>query len=344
MKAALLIEPGRIEIHDIDVPRIKSSEVLIEVKSCGVCATDVKKYTGDSKTPNLPFILGHEPAGLIVEVGSGVSNSLKPGMRVAVAPVILCGVCHFCRSGIAFSQGMGMCSNYKVLGNTIDGAFAEYLIAPAVNVYPIPDDLPFKNAAIIEPVAACINGAQRTNPEIPGSIVVIGAGFMGLICTQILKILGNQVIVTDPIEDRRKLALSIGADLVLDPTSGDLNKTVLEITNGHGANGVIVAIGSKAIVEQGLSLLRKGGKIVLLASAQSGVKFEVDLNKLHYDQSVIIGSLSYTGPGYLWAIDLLTKNKLATELLITQSGPLEKTQEFLEMTSKRQGIKKVILL
>ena len=237
-----------------------------------------------------------------------------------------------------------MCSNYKVLGNSIDGAFAEYLVAPAVNVFPIPDDLPFKSAAIIEPVAACINGVQRTNPELPGTVVVIGAGFMGLICVQLLKILGNRVIVTDPLEDRRNLAISIGADLTLDPTLGDLNKSILKITNGQGAEGVIVAIGSKAIVEQGLSLLKKGGKIVLLASALSGTKFEVDLNKLHYDQSIITGSVSYTGPGYLWAIDLLTRNKLATELLITQSGPLEKTHEFLEMTRKKQGIKKVVLL
>lgn len=343
MKAAALVKPKSIEIIDTEIPKPGNSDVLIEVKSCGVCATDVKKYTGDSKAPFYPFILGHEPAGVIVESGQDVGDSLKPGTRVVVAPVITCGECYACKSGAAVSQGMGMCSNYKVIGYSMNGAFAEYLVVPASVVYPIPHQLSFRDAALVEPVAACANGVMRIKSQTPGIVAVIGAGFMGLVSIQLLKLLGNQVIAVDLMEERRQLAAKLGADLVIDPAGEDALQKTLDFSNNRGVEGVICAIGNRSVTEQGLSMLMKGGTMVLLASAPAGTRFEVDLNKLHYDQSYITGSVSYTGAGFQWVIRLLSQGQLAADALITHSGALEKTSEFLEMTGNLQGIKKVIL-
>jgi 2-desacetyl-2-hydroxyethyl bacteriochlorophyllide A dehydrogenase len=344
MKVALLTEPRCIKLEDIEIPRPRPTEVLIRLKSCGVCATDVKKFTGSSKAPQYPFILGHEPSGVVVECGQEVTSTLKPEMRVAIAPVILCGKCYSCRSGITLSQGMGMCQDYEVMGFSVTGAFSEFVVAPMENVYPIPDRLSFTDAALIEPVAACANGVLRVNSHLPGTIVVIGAGFMGLVCVQLLKLLGNRVISTDLVEDRRQLALNLGADFALDPSKEDPVDQIRALTGEKGADGIICAVGSSAITEQGLAMLGKGGTLVLLASAPHGTKFEVDLNKLHYDQSVITGSVSYTGASYQWAMDLLSDHKLDTASLITHTGPIEKTADFLEMTEKAIGLKKVILL
>jgi len=343
MKAALLIQPGKVEIREVERPKTGPMEVLVKIKSCGVCATDVKKFTGASAAPHLPFILGHEPAGVIVEVGQGVGPELAPGARVAVAPVFVCDQCYGCRTGLAYSQGMGMCEDYQVLGYSIDGAFAEYAAVPVRHVHVIPDELSFRDASLIEPVAACINGALRATHLPPGTVVVIGAGFMGLATIQILKLLGNRVIASDLREERRQLALKMGADEVLDPGTEDVVQRVRGLTNGRGADGVLCAVGGKALTEDALAMLAKGGALVLLASAPAGTKFEVDLNRLHYGQAVVTGSVSYTGPGYQWSLELLSQGRLDVDTLITAVGPLEETGHFLEMTRALDGLKKVIV-
>lgn len=344
MQAALLVQPGEIVVKDVPRPQAGPLEVVIEIRSCGVCATDVKKFAGLSKTPKLPFILGHEPAGVVAEVGEGVEPELAPGTRVAVAPVFTCGYCFSCTSGLAYSHGMGMCDNYQVLGHSIDGAFAEYVVAPAKHVHPIPDTLSFRDATLIEPVAACANGAMRAARVPPGTVVVIGAGFMGLVTIQLLTILGTRVIASDLQDERRRLALRLGAVAALDPGAEDVVASVRAATHGRGADGVVCAVGGKAVTEQGLAMLAKGGTLVLLASGPGGTRFEVDLNKMHYDQSVITGSVSYTGLGYQWSMELLSRGLLDVDTLITAVGPLEDTQRFLEMTRDLSGLKKVVLI
>ncbi len=343
MTAALLVEPRRIEIREVEIPVPGPHEVLVQLKSCGVCATDVKKYTGDSKAPHMPFILGHEPAGIIRETGAAVNPLYKADLRVAVAPVVTCGTCYACRTGLTLSQGMGMCDHYEVLGFSSDGAFAEYIVAPASNVYPIPDQLSFRDAALIEPVSACANGVLRASNRNPGTAAVFGAGFMGLVMVQLLRLLGHRVIALELVEERRRLAEKLGADVVLNPGGTDAIKDIRELTEGRGADQVICAVGGKAITEQGLSMLAKGGTLVLMASAQHGTKFEVDLSKTHYDECSITGSVSYTGYSWQWATELLRDHKLDVDTLITSAGPLECVSEYLQMTKDAVGIKKVVL-
>lgn len=344
MRAALLIEPGEVVVREIEAPKPGPSQVLVDVRSCGVCATDVKKFTGASTPPQLPFILGHEPAGIIREVGMGVRPPLTPGTRVAIAPVFTCGYCYGCRSGQVASEGMGMCENYEVLGYSIDGAFAEAVVAPAQHVYPLPDDLSFRDAALIEPVAACINGVRRVTPSPPGNVVVVGAGFMGLVSVQLLHLLGNRVIASDLLEERRQLALALGADRVLDPKAANAVAAVRELTDGRGADGVLCAVGGQQVTEQALGMLAKGGKLVLLASGPKDTVFKLALNTVHYDQLMITGSVSYTLPGYRWSMELLRQGRLDTDTLISAVGPLEETQGFLEMTRDLEGLKKVVMV
>jgi L-iditol 2-dehydrogenase len=344
MKAALLVEPGRIELREVEPPVAGPGQVVVELRSCGVCATDVKKFTGASKAPFMPFLVGHEPAGIVAEVGPGVAPELAPGTRVSVEPVFTCRVCHACRSGRVAAQGVGMCENYQVLGYSINGAFAERIAAPASAVHPIPDELSFRDAALIEPVAACANGVLRGTRLPPGTAVVLGIGFMGLVCVQLFQRLGYRVIASDLLEERRALAGQLGAAETVDPTHEDAVQTVARVTRGRGADVVLCAVGGKMLTEQALQMVARGGTVVLLASAGSGTRFEVDLNKLHYDQSFITGSVSYTAASYEWSIDLLTRQQLDTDVLISHVGGLQDTQRFLEMTRDLQGLKKVIVL
>jgi len=344
MKAALLDQSLKISIKEIDKPRIKKNEILVRVCSCGVCATDVKKFTGKSSTPHFPFILGHEPAGIIEEIGASVQSELNIGDRVAVAPVIVCGYCYGCQSGRVADEGMGMCKNYQVIGYSIDGAFAEYLAVPPENVYKIPDQLSFKDAALIEPVAACIHGALNAASFPPGRAVVLGAGFMGLTSLAILKILGAQVLITDILDERLETALEMGADRVVNPTKSKLDAEVLDFTRGRGADSVICAFGNKELTESGFKMLSKTGRMVLLASAAKDTMVEFNLNDLHYSHSVITGSVSYTYANFLWAMDLLAQGLIDTDKLVTNVGGLEKVEKFFKMTRDLDGLKKVVLI
>jgi threonine dehydrogenase-like Zn-dependent dehydrogenase len=343
MKTAYLIEPGVIDIRESEEIPLDDSKIRIQLQSCGVCQTDVKKFTGKSPAPFMPFVLGHEPAGVVAEIGMSAATNLKIGDRVAIAPVYTCGHCKACRSGLPYSQGMGMCENYDVLGYSINGAFAEELDVPPQFVHPIPDSLSFKDAALIEPIAACANGILRANPMPPAKVLVIGAGFMGLTCVQLAANLGHRVLASEPMDTRRDACKEMGASTTIDPASEDLVEIVKEETEGLGVDAVICSVGGQEITEQALQALTPGGTCVLLASALKGTLFRVDLNRLHYEQSVITGAVSYTGPSYQWAMDLLAQEKINTAALVSHEGRLEDVQNFMEMTRDLEGLKKVIL-
>jgi threonine dehydrogenase-like Zn-dependent dehydrogenase len=344
MKAAKLTKTGTIAIEEMEAPAVKPGEVLVEIKSCGVCATDVKKFAGKSKAPFLPFVLGHEPAGVIKEFGEGVTGDLKIGDGVAVAPVLTCGYCPGCKSGRTAAEGMGMCDHYDVVGFSINGAFCEYISVPFENIIRLPDDLSFRDAALIEPVAACANGVLRAACTPPGTAVILGAGFMGLVCMQIFKALGNKVIISDLLDERLDMALKLGADKAINPQKVDVKETVLDFTGGQGADSVLCAIGIKELSESAVEMVRRGGRIVMLASGGKDVNISFNLNELHYNQTVITGSVSYTNASYLWAMDLLRSGKIGTERLITSTGSLEEVGELLSMTRDHVGIKNVMLI
>ena len=344
MKAALLKEDLSIEIGEAPAPDIKTDEVLVRVRACGVCATDVKKFTGASSTPHFPFILGHEPAGVVEAIGEEVETDIPIGTRVAVAPVVVCGQCDGCVSGLVAEEGMGMCENYHVVGYSGDGAFAEFIAVPPENIFPIPDSLSFRDAALVEPIAACANGVFKALKSPPGKAVVLGAGFMGLASLSLLKLLGAQVLIADLLDERLETATQLGADAVVNPGKDDLLEAVKDYTGGKGADSVLCAVGVKSLTEQGVAMLAKAGRLVLLASGPKGTKIEIDLNDTHYFHPVITGSVSYTPAQFTWVIEQLARGAIDTNLLVTHVGGLEDVEKYLTLTKRQEGLKKVILM
>jgi len=200
MKAAMLYGIHDLRIEEIDVPKITEKEdVLVKVRACGVCPTDVRNYTGTSKPSKYPVLLGHEVSGEIVEIGgNGKKNTLKKGQRVNVLPVWPCHMCTSCRSGLTDSISIAMCDNFKgslgPAGGRFSenvGGFAEYIKVPADVVYPIPDNLSYEEAALVEPMGSCLNAVEwGAKVEIGDNVLVIGAGFMGVATAQFCKIRG----------------------------------------------------------------------------------------------------------------------------------------------------------
>ena len=243
MKALVFEGPNKIELKDVPIPELKAGELLLKVKACLICGTDIRIFRGKkTKGVRTPNILGHEFSGVVEKVGEGV-DEYKIGDGVSVAPVIPCLSCYNCKHDME-----NVCLNRNAFGYEYDGAFAEYVKIPAKallsgNVYHIPENVDFETIALAEPLACCINGQRNSQIKLGDIVVVIGAGPIGLMHLLLAKHSGARVIVSELNEQRRQTALDLGADLVVDPASEDLTQVVLQNTDGIGADVVIMAIG-----------------------------------------------------------------------------------------------------
>jgi len=344
MKAALIYSTHDLRIEEVEIPKIEEDEVLIKVSACGVCATDVKKYSGQAKLAKMPLITGHEFTGEVVDAGKIARKSVNIGSKVVVNPVITCDRCYFCRSGKTYFEGVALCQDYKVIGHSIDGAFAEYVKVPAKNVYELPENASLITSTIIEPVACCLHGVNLSEVGIGDRILIVGAGFMGLVSAKIAKLKGAEVFIVDLIQDRLDVALRLGVDKVINPTEISLTDVFLDLTDGIGVDAIILTIGGKKVIESYMPLVRKGGNIVLLASTFPETKIEVNPNFIHYNLISIKGSVSYSISEFVSSINLVTKNLIDAKKVITEILPLDKIEKAFKLVENKKGLRKIILI
>lgn len=278
MKAAVMMEPGKIEMVEKDIPSIKENELLIKIKHVGICGSDVHYYEhgkiGDFVVEK-PIILGHECAGEVVEVGSSV-KSLKIGDLVALEPGIPCGKCEFCKTG-----RYNLCPDVVFMATPpYDGAFVEYIAYPEDMCFKLPKGMDTVEGALIEPLAVGFHAANQADAHIGQSAVVLGAGCIGLVTLMALLARGvKEVYMVDLIDVRLQKAVEVGAKKVFNAKEADAVEEIMKITNGQGVDMVFETAGSKAATQQTADLVKRGGKVVLVGMAANSV-IEYDLGKL----------------------------------------------------------------
>lgn len=344
MKAAVLYKPDDLRVEEVDRPNAGPGELVIRVKGCGVCGTDLRVIRGKKKRGiHFPSVIGHEIAGEVVEGGSGVQE-FQPGDRVAVVPVIPCFHCAYCLRDLE-----NLCLNRRAIGYEFDGGFQEYLRLPEVavrtgNVMKIPETLSFEEASLLEPFACCVNGSQRSNIPLGGTVVIIGAGPIGLMHLKLAKVFGAAtVIMSEPAPLRREAALQMGADVAIDPKEADLQQVVMEHTDGIGADTVILAIGIPGLVGDLAKLLRKGGTLNLFAGFEEEAEARLLCNIVHYNQVTITGSASSSRLHFQQAIALVGSGRVQLNDLITHRFPLEEIHGALQMTMEGKGLKAIVV-
>lgn len=332
MKAAVLCGRRKMRIDSIDTPRVKDYDVLIRVKAASICGTDVHFYKGEIGK-YAPKILGHDFSGVIEEVGKNVREFSKSD-RVIAEIVRYCGNCNFCKAG-----NYQICMNASYMGFDIDGAFAEYVVAPAKNVFKIPDNVSFEEAAIMEPVALALHVMDFVQPKIGEAMAILGQGPVGLVQTQIAKLCGMKVIAVEQKEERLKLAREFGADYIINPTKENLKDAVLDITNGLGADFCVEAVGLQETVDQTVEITKKGGKIILVGESKGlrGPPIR------HEDMTWFALSDGGTNK-YPIALDLVSKGKINVKRLITHEVALDKLPQTMESLAdgKMVAIKVVV--
>ena len=332
MLAAQLIAPNEMVVTEVPMPRAGNGEFILKVKSATICGTDIRIYRGKkTKGIRYPSVIGHEFSGEIVEAGPGLKG-FTLGDRVGVDPVIPCHGCAYCLNGME-----NVCANRTAIGYEYDGAFAEYIRIPkpAVDgghVYHVPEGVSWGAAALAEPLACCINGQEKVGIEMGDTVVVIGAGPIGLMHVKLAKAKGARTVIVSELHDhRRATALECGADKAVNPEKEDLDAIVKAATNGIGADVVIMAIGIPALTRPAIALARKGGRVSLFAGFTTGVSAEIDPNIIHYNELIVTGASALKRKDYATAMQMVAKKEFKADQLISHEFSLKDINKAFEV-------------
>jgi len=336
MRAAIFSAPNQCEFVERETPRPDDGQVLVRVKACGLCGTDVHIYRGVFPA-RFPVIPGHEIAGVVESVGPRVSH-LRTGDHVTIDPNINCGTCRPCRRGLVH-----LCRNLAAIGVTQEGGFATHCLAPARQVHRVPREMSFLVAAMSEPVACCVHGIERAQVG-PGDVVlVIGGGMIGLTLLQLARLHGAAATILSELHrEKREAARTLGATRVVDPQEEDLSAIVKEATDGAGADVVIEAVGSRATAQQALSLAGDAGRVLFFGVAPE--EHEIDVRPFEVYRREITITGSFTNPfTQARAISLLASGRIQVADLVTHQLPLDQLVPAIELVESGHATKVVIL-
>lgn len=334
MKAMRLLAINRLAIEDREVPSPGPGEVLLRVEACGLCGSDRHFLRGEAPTA-LPVTLGHEFAGIVEAVGSGVSR-LKPGMRVTGDPNIVCGHCEMCRAGRP-----NLCVNLTAIGVTRDGGFAHYLVMPETQGYEVPLDVPPAHAAFGEPISCCIHAIDVARIQPGQSVVILGGGVIGLIMLQLARLAGaGKIVLSTRQAPRRALAEKLGAHATIDPRSADAVAALRRVLPG-GADVVLECAGVAETVAHAPAMARRGGTVVIfgLMPAQEAVPmipFEILFNELRIEGAFL------NPDTHGRAAQMIRDRALDLASLITRTIPLADLPGILEAPPAFGEIKVIV--
>jgi len=341
MKALLYSKPYCFEYSDFPDPASGDDEVLISVKACGICGSDVHGFTGKTGRRIPPLIMGHEAAGIVEETGESVKGFEK-GDRVCFDSTVYCNKCGPCRKGL-----YNRCESRQVLGVSTPqfkrhGAFAEYVAVPWWIVSKIPDDMSFVQSALLEPASIGTHAANRAPISTNDTVVVIGAGTIGLFILQAARLRGAaRVIVADINEFRLGVAKKLGADKVINPLKSDLKETVFKETKNKGADATFEAVGYAQTFLDGVSITKTGGHLVAVGNLEKTAEF--NLQELVARELTFTGSYASSGE-FRDCIDLVASGKINVEPLISDVLPLKDGPEAFERLLKaEENLLKIVL-
>jgi threonine dehydrogenase-like Zn-dependent dehydrogenase len=342
MKALVLEDYKKFVYREYPDPKLRGpGDVLVRVRAAAICGSDVHGMDGSTGRRVPPIVMGHEAAGEIVEIGSGVAD-FAAGDRVTFDSTEYCGECFHCRRG-----EVNLCENRRVLGVSCaeyrrDGTFAEYIVLPRRILYRIPEGLDFVGASIAEPAAVAAHAAAITPIAMGDSMAVVGAGLIGLLLIQILRAHSPAAIIaleTDP--GRRAAALAAGASAALDPASPETLAAIRDLTGGRGVDRCFEAVGAAAPIATAIAATRKGGSVTLIGNVSPAV--EIPLQAVVTRQISLLGSCATSGE-YPLVLDLLSKGAIDARSIISAVAPLsEGASWFSRLYAREKGLLKVVL-
>lgn len=319
MKALVLTDYKKMEYIDTEIPETGENDVLIRVKSCGICGSDIHGYDGSTGRRRPPVIMGHEASGIIEKTGKNVTD-WSVGDRVTFDSTIYCNNCESCRRGY-----VNLCSDRKVIGVSCEdyrqnGAFAEYIAVPQHILYRLPDNVSFDQAAMIEPLSVAFHAANMANHPIGASAAVVGSGKIGMLLIQTLRMYGfGTIIAVKKTETNKDLIKELGADYCFCTESDNVSDKINKITDRQGVDFVFEAAGNEKTINLSINICKRNGKIILVGNSAPIVS--VPLQLLVTKQLNITGSCASAGE-YTACLDAIARKQINVDLLIGNCAPL----------------------
>jgi len=342
MKALVLKEYNHLVYENVPEPQLGPNDVLIRVKACAICGSDVHGIDGSTGRRIPPIIMGHEAAGVISQTGANAGD-WKEGDCVTFDSTVYCGTCYFCRRGL-----INLCDNRRVLGVSCEeyrqnGAFAEYVAVPHHILYSLPEVLGFEQAAMVEPVSIAFHAVKRTPLSINDTAVVVGSGMIGLLIIQTLRAAGcEKIIAVDLDQNRLDLACRLGEVAGLKSDNSDVVQEVLKLTGNRGADIAFEAVGITPTIKTAVNALRKGGSLILVGNLSPAV--EIPLQAIVTREISIYGSCASCGE-YPECLDMIANEAVNVNALISAVAPLsEGAKWFKRLYNKESDLLKVILV
>jgi len=337
-------EISRMTVEEVPKPKAEKGGLLVRVEACAICGSDVRTFWHGSAHVKPPRILGHEVAGVVTEVGEGVSDYCV-GEAVTVAPAIGCGECEYCRLG-----NTNMCANLETIGFEFDGGFAEFMAVPAKavrqgHVNRIPPGLDFEEAALAEPLACCINGQSFLGIGLGQSVAIIGAGVIGLFHAELALLKGaSRVFLIDIVPERLQHAATLVKGVtVIDGSATDPVKEILSQTGGLGVSASIVACPAGEAQNQALQMTSPRGRISLFGGLPQGRSVGyLDSNLIHYKELGVFGAHASTALQNRLALQLLAEGKILARRYITHTYTLSQIMDGMNAVREGKALKVII--
>jgi L-iditol 2-dehydrogenase len=343
MKAVVYHAPGDIRLEAIPVPVCGEDEIRVKIDACAVCGTDLKAFKSGNPRIKAPQVMGHEFTGIIETAGENVKD-FSQGERVVMATSVSCGECFYCKQG-----WNNLCADVAPMGFSYPGGMAEYVVIPAKaikngHVIKVPAGVKAEHAALAEPLSCAVNSLQNCNIKQGDTVVVIGAGPMGIMNACIARELGAGKIILAELNDRRlEQADGFGVDILVNPQKQDLAEVIMKETDGIGADVVIVAAPAAQPQEQALDLVRKRGTVCLFASLPAGNSMlALDSRKIHYGELRVVGTSDSTPAQVVKAVELLTAAPDMAEKLATHQLKLDDVLKSFELMQSGESLRVIL--
>lgn len=339
MKAAVFYGPNQpLKVEEVETPKAAPGEILVKVAACGVCHTDIG-YIDDGvptfKKP--PMILGHEASGIVEDLGDGVDKFAK-GDRVLIPAVFTCGDCSYCRVGRE-----NICLNMKMLGNNMDGAYAEYVVAPARDCLRMPEEIPLEEGCIIADAVSTPYHAVKNRAKVrPGDVVAVyGCGGVGMNVVQVAAAAGAVVVAVDVDDDKLRTAIELGAWKTVNAKALDPAKEIRKLTGG-GVDTAIEAIGNPMTIEQAFASCKAGGRLCVVGYTNQEVK--INAARLMFREMEIVGSLGCRPVDYANIVEMAKGGKIKVTELVTERFPLDSINEALDLQRTGKTLRLIIVM
>ncbi len=339
-RQAVLVEPGRIELRDFTPPNPGPGELLIQIRCALSCGTDLKTFRRGHPLWKLPIAFGHEFSGVVAEAGAGVT-AFRAGDEIMAAPTAPCGICFYCQHGQE-----NLCAD--AVGRMVLGAYADLLLLPAhvvaQNTFIKPANLPFEEAALLEPLSCVVHAHEMARPEKSETVLIVGAGAFGLLHLLLLKSAGvREVAVVGRGAERLKWAAGLGADRVIDARGDDAADQIAKLNSGFGPDLVIECTGQVEGWDDALARVRRGGRVVFFGGCAPGTELRVDTRRMHYDNLTLMAPFHFRPRDVRRAYELLAGRHLNAGAIVNARMRLDELAEVFSMLERGAALKCAVI-